>query len=182
MCTYFGSGFSSVTLYTTNSASVLCISCTCINVDNYSHIYIYIVHVPTYKCCILRCGIYTSLKRVRNMTSCSYILYLYNVHHCTNSAAFSDVVYKHDNALYLGPQPIPPAPFDPDHCRHEIADFYRHHIRPPGEPILIPLLQNTHSISHHCPRYLSLSLLPTLSLLCTIIQRSGQRSDVKLLH
>ena len=51
------------------------------------------------------------------MTSCSYmyILYLYNVHHCTNSAAFSDVVYKHDNTLYPGPQPIPPAPFDPDH-------------------------------------------------------------------
>ena len=88
-----------------------------------------------------------------------------NVHHCTNSAAFSDVVYKHDNALYPGPQPIPPAPFDPDHCRHEIADFYRHHIRPPGEPILIPLLQNTHSISHHYPRYLSLSLLHRLSLL-----------------
>ena len=110
----------------------------------------------------------SSLKRVRNMTcTCSYILYLYNVHvhHCTNSVAFSDVVYKHENALYLGPQPIPPAPFDPDHCRHEIADFYRHHIRPPGEPILIPLLQNTHSISHHCPRYLSLSLGPRLSLL-----------------
>ena len=88
-----------------------------------------------------------------------------HVHHCTNNAAFSDVVYKHDNALYLGPQPIPPAPFDPDHCRHEIADFYHHHIRPPGEPILIPLLQNTHSISHHCPRYLSLSLGPRLSLL-----------------
>ena len=83
----------------------------------------------------------SSLKRVRNMTctctyvfTCIYIPYLYNVHHCTNSAASSDVVCKHENALYLGPQPIPPAPFDPDHCRHEIADFYRHHIRPPDHP------------------------------------------------
>ena len=128
MRTYFGSGFSSFSLYTTNLASVLYIQCI------YFHV------------------------RVRGQLQSH--LYLHCT--CTNvytSAAFSDVVYKHENALYLGPQPIPPAPFDPDHCRHEIADFYRHHIRPPGEPILIPLLQNTHSISHHCPRYLSLSLV-----------------------
>ena len=90
-------------------------------------------------------------------------------------------ICKHDNALYLGPQPIPPAPFDPDHCRHEIADFYRHHIRPPGEPILIPLLQNTHSISHHCPRYLSLSLLPTLSLLLHNNSTFGSKVECRII-
>ena len=56
---------------------------------------------------------------------------------------------------FSGPEPIQPAAFNPDRCHQELVEYYHCHVRPPGEPILIPVVRNTNTVSQrqHCSRY-----------------------------
>ena len=44
---------------------------------------------------------------------------------------------------------------NPDQCHQELVEYYHYHVRPPGEPILIPVVWNTNTVSQqqHCSRY-----------------------------
>ena len=41
--------------------------------------------------------------------------------------------------------------FDEDQVRSSLIAFYRNHLRPPGEPILIPELRHDNVVTKHCP-------------------------------
>ena len=63
--------------------------------------------------------------------------------HCTLYMYILDLY----TIAFSGPEPIPPAAFNPDQCHQELVEYYHCHMRPPGEPILIPVVRNTNTVS-----------------------------------
>ena len=88
---------------------------------------------------------------------------LYQRFHCV-SIHLCGLLYMHVYYLsvdlytiaFSGLEPIPPAAFNPDQCHQELVEYYHCHMRPSGEPILIPVVQNTNTVSQqqHCSRYI----------------------------
>jgi hypothetical protein len=49
--------------------------------------------------------------------------------------------------VYVGPRPDPPAPFDPEGVHLSLVQFYQQFTRAPVDPILLPLVQDSHPVS-----------------------------------
>ena len=87
--------------------------------------------------------------------TCTYLfgmIYMYMAD--THACMYESLVFFFDlyTIAFSDPEPIPPAAFNPDQCHQELVEYYHCHVRPPGEPILIPVVRNTNTVSQqqHC--------------------------------
>ena len=69
----------------------------------------------------------------------------------------------------LGPRPLPPPSFDEQGLRQELAEYYLENRRQPGDPILVPDLQFTHSISQQCVRSVKLRISDPFIAGCQVV-------------
>ena len=97
-----------------------------------------------------------------NLSKCCSIYGLHVANECTPYPYYICAVCLHTDfshcVVYSGPRPAPPPSFNPEQCRQELVQFYSH-TRPPGDPILIPVVQDSFPVSQTCSRYI---------ILCTV--------------
>ena len=119
-------------------------------------------HYNTEQCALYHCiSTHIELFSIDNSSKCCSIYGLHVSNECTPNPYYSAVclvTYATISLIvlcYSGPRPAPPPSFNPEQCRLELVQFYSH-TRPPGDPILIPVVQDSFPVSQTCSRYIRL--------------------------